>query len=136
MNEVGYMPPDPANYDEAVSGPDAEKWKASVRDEEQSLHDHNVSDWAYPPEGAQRLPFKFHHGRKCNQDGVPVRPKSRVMVQGFHEADSGADKAAPVASTESVHLFVPHAPRKSLVLRQADINTAHLQSRMPPNPST
>ena len=26
---VGYMPPDPASYNEAVSGPDAELWKES-----------------------------------------------------------------------------------------------------------
>ena len=25
--EVGYMPSDPANYKEAVSGPDAERWR-------------------------------------------------------------------------------------------------------------
>ena len=30
---VGYMSSDPANYNEAVSGPDAELWKDSMRDE-------------------------------------------------------------------------------------------------------
>ena len=42
--EVGYMPSDPVNYNEAVSGPDAERWKESIRDEAQSLIDHDVFD--------------------------------------------------------------------------------------------
>ena len=33
LGEVGYMPSDPATYNEAVSGPDAERWKESMRNE-------------------------------------------------------------------------------------------------------
>ena len=43
--EMGYMPSDPANYNEAVSGLDAERRNESVRDETQSLIDHDVLDW-------------------------------------------------------------------------------------------
>ena len=103
---VGYMPSDPANYNEAVSGPDAELWKDSMRDEARSLIDHDVFDWTDPPEGVTPIPAKFIFKRKFNHDGVPVRLKSRVVVQGFHEPETGADKAAPVASMESVQLLV------------------------------
>ena len=40
--EVGYMPSVPANYNEAMSGPDAERWKERMRDEAQSLIYHDV----------------------------------------------------------------------------------------------
>ena len=53
---VGYMPSDPANYNEAVSGPDAELWKDSMRDEARSLIDHDVFDWTDPPEDATPIP--------------------------------------------------------------------------------
>lgn len=129
--EVGYMPADPANYDDAMSGPEADRWKASMGDEQQSLYDHDVFDWVDAPEGAQLLPSKFHHRWKYDQNNVPVRPKSRVVVQGFHEADTGADKAAPVASMESVHLVISHAAYYRRVLKQADIKTAFLNSRLP-----
>ncbi|CAB1121335.1 unnamed protein product [Ectocarpus sp. CCAP 1310/34] len=129
--EVGNMPADPANYDEAVSGPDAERWRASMGDEEQSLYDHDVFDWVYVPEGKQLIPSKLLFRWTFNQDIIPVRPKTRVVVQGFHEADTGVDKAAPVASMESVHLVVSHAAYYGLVLKQADIKTAFLNSRMP-----
>ena len=113
---------DPAKYNQEVSGPDAERWKESMRDEAQSLIDHDVFDWVGPPEGINPIPTKFIHKWKHNQDGIPVRPKSPVVLQGFHEADTGADKAAPVVSMESVHLIVI-AAQHGLVLRQADIKT-------------
>ncbi|CAB1100998.1 unnamed protein product [Ectocarpus sp. CCAP 1310/34] len=56
---------------------------------------------------------------------------TRVVVQGFHEADTGMDKAAPVASMESVHLVVSHVAYYGLVLKQAGIKTAFLISRIP-----
>ena len=53
------------------------------------------------------------------------------MVQGFYEADTGADKAAPVASMESVHLLIAIAAQHGLVLKQAVIKTAFLHARTP-----
>ena len=129
--EVGCMPSDPANYNEAVIGPDAERWKKSMRDEVQSLSDHDVFDWVDPPEGVNPIPNKFIHKWKYNQDGISIRPKSRVVVQGFYEADTGADKAAPVASMESVHLLIAIAAQHGLVLKQAEIKTAFLHARTP-----
>ena len=74
---------------------------------------------------------KFIHKWKYNQDSIPIRPKSRVVVQGFYGADTGADKAAPVASMGSVHLLIAIAAQHSLVLKQADIKTAFLHTRTP-----
>ena len=52
-----------------------------------------------------------------------------MVVQGFHEADTGADKAAPVTSHESVHLLVANAAINGLILRQVDIKTTFSQAR-------
>ena len=60
----------------------------------------------------------------------PCRQKSRVVVQGFHEADTGADKAAPVAFQESVHLLIANAATNGPTLGQVDIKTAFLRARM------
>ena len=61
---------------------------------------------------------------------MPCRQKSRVVVQGFHEADTGAGKAAPAASQESVHLLIANAANKGIILRAVGIKTAFLQARM------
>ena len=102
-----------------------------MRYEARSLIDHDVFDRVAPPEGVNPITTKFIHKWKYHQDGIPIRPKSRVAVQGFYETDTGADKAAPVASMESVHLLITTAAQHSLVLKQADIKTAFLHARTP-----
>ena len=44
LGEVGYMPADPANHDEAMNGSEAARWRASLNDEQQSLHDRDMFD--------------------------------------------------------------------------------------------
>ena len=73
--EVGYMPADPPTYDDAVSGPDAEGWIASMRDERQSLIDHGVFEWDDPPDDAQLLPSRFHHKLDVQPGRCNVSPK-------------------------------------------------------------
>ena len=67
---------------------------------------------------------------------MPVRLKSRVVVQGFHEPETGADKAAPVASMESVHLLVALAAQHAFVLKQADIKKRHFYMYVYPSMQT
>lgn len=43
-SDTGFKPADLTKYEEAVSWPDAERSKASIGDEEQSLHGHDVFD--------------------------------------------------------------------------------------------
>lgn len=57
--------------------------------------------------------------------------ESRCGTRVSRSRDAGADKAAPVASMEYVHLVIFHATYKGLVSKQADIKTAFLNSRMP-----
>ncbi|CAB1121517.1 unnamed protein product [Ectocarpus sp. CCAP 1310/34] len=129
--EAGYRPADPVSYDAAVNGTEETLWKESVSDEGNSLYKHDVFDWVDPPKNSEPIPSRFHFVWKYNQDGVAVRAKTRVMVQGFYEADTGADKAAPVASMESVHMVLAVAAHNHLVLKQADIRTALLHARIP-----
>ena len=88
-------------------------------------------DWVAPPEGVNPIPTKFIHKWKYNQHGIPIHPKSRVVVQEFYEADTGANKAALVASMKSVHLLIAIAAQHGLVLKQVDIKTAFLHARTP-----
>ncbi|CAB1098324.1 unnamed protein product [Ectocarpus sp. CCAP 1310/34] len=130
--QQGYMPADPSNYRAAVNGPDAVGWMNSMEVENRSLLYHDVYEWVDPPRDAQIIPSKYMYKWKYNEAGIAVRQKSRIVVQGFHEAETGTDNAAPVASLQAVHLIVAHAAKNRLVLRQADIRTAFLHARMEP----
>ena len=50
LGEIGYMPADRPTFDDAVSGPDAKGWIASMGEETNSLIDHDVFDWVYSTE--------------------------------------------------------------------------------------
>ena len=63
--------------------------------------------------------------------GIPILPKSRVVVQGLYEAYTGADKATTVVSMDSVHLLIAIAAQHGLLLKQAGIKTAFLHARTP-----
>ena len=41
-----------------------------MRDERQSLIDHDVFEWFDPPDDAQLLPSRFFYNWKYSQDGV------------------------------------------------------------------
>ena len=101
-----------------------------MAEERGSLIEDDVSAWVDPPQGIQAIPSRFLYRRKYKQFGKPCRQKSRVVVQGFHQADTGADKWAPVVSQEFVHLLIANAAKNGLILRQVDIKTAFLQARI------
>ncbi|CAB1114301.1 unnamed protein product [Ectocarpus sp. CCAP 1310/34] len=89
--QLGYMPADPPNYRAAVNGPDAVGWMKSMEEENRSLLDHDVYEWVDPPRDAQIIPSKYIYKWKYNEAGIAVRQKSRIVVQGFHEAEAGTE---------------------------------------------
>ena len=69
------------------------------------LTEHHEIEWVDPPQGIQSAPSRFSYRWKWKHGGMPSGEKSRVRVQGFHEADTGADKETPVATQETVYLL-------------------------------
>ncbi|CAB1096463.1 unnamed protein product [Ectocarpus sp. CCAP 1310/34] len=131
--EIGYRPPDPTDYDDATRGPDADHWRESMREENRSLTELDVYDWVKRPADGDILPSRYLYKRKYAADGELARLKSRIVVQGFHQEDTGEDKASSVATLEAVHLVVAVAAQNGFVLKQADIKTAFLHARIPAN---
>lgn len=72
---------------------------ASMGEERKALIGHDAFEWVDLPGNAQAVPSRFVYKWKHNQnDGVAFRVKIRLVAQGFHEADTGTEKAALVAS--------------------------------------
>ena len=65
--EIGYIPPEPRNNDDAVSGVDAEGWRASMTDERTSLIEHDVFEWVDPPKAFKRSRQGFCTGRSTTR---------------------------------------------------------------------
>ena len=101
-----------------------------MAEEHRPLIEHDVIGAVDPLEGIQAIPSRVLYRWKYNQGGVACRQKARVLVQGFHEADTGDDKAAPVAYQGSIRILIANAAKRDLILRKVDSKTAFLQARM------
>lgn len=60
---------------------------------------------------------------KYRQHGVPCYQKSRMVAQGFHEDDTGGDKATQVVSQTFVHVLIDNSVKNGIILRRTDIDT-------------
>ena len=91
------MSPDPRNYYDAVSGVGAVGWCASMAEERKPLIEHDVFGWVNPLQDIQVISSSFLYRWTYNKDGMPCRQKPRVVVQGFHEADTETDNTSSIS---------------------------------------
>ncbi|CAI7877229.1 unnamed protein product, partial [Closterium sp. NIES-54] len=71
--------PEPKTLAEALSGPDAEKWKQSVKEEYDSLLENETWELCELPPGKKAISSKLIFRHKYGPDGELTRYKSRLM---------------------------------------------------------
>lgn len=82
-------------YGDANSRPHAKGWIQNIREESQSLKDHDLFPWIdVPLNDVKAISSKFVLRWKYDKDGKLIRRKNRLMDQGFHQLDTGEDTAA------------------------------------------
>ncbi|KAG5897613.1 hypothetical protein JTB14_028881 [Gonioctena quinquepunctata] len=62
---------DPANVDEALSGPEKEQWRQAMKEEYQSFMDNEAWEITEAPDGANVVDCKWVYKKKKNIDGSP-----------------------------------------------------------------
>ncbi|CAI7809609.1 unnamed protein product [Closterium sp. NIES-53] len=75
--------PEPKTLAEALSGPDAEKWKQSVKEEYDSLLENETWELCELPPGKKAISSKLIFRHKYGPDGELTRYKSRLVAKGF-----------------------------------------------------
>ena len=74
---------DPIDFQEAVSGPDADLWIDSMNRELDNLKRLNVYDLVPLPKGRKAVGSKWIYKVKRDADSKPKEHKSRLVAQGF-----------------------------------------------------
>ena len=74
---------DPSDFQEAVSGPDADLWIDSMNRELDNLKRLNVYDLVPLPKGRKAVGSKWIYKVKRDADSKPKEHKSRLVAQGF-----------------------------------------------------
>ncbi|CAI7799458.1 unnamed protein product [Closterium sp. NIES-54] len=77
--------PEPKTLAEALSGPDAEKWKQSVKEEYDSLLENETWELCELPPGKKTISSKLIFRHKYGPDGELTSYKSRLVAKGFQQ---------------------------------------------------
>ena len=73
----------PVCYQEAIAGPDKEKWETTMKTETISLRENDVWDLVELPVGKKVVGCKWVYKVKTGVDGSVQRYKARLVAQGF-----------------------------------------------------
>lgn len=123
----------PKTYDEAMSCPDRDKWKASMDDQVNSLLENQT--WEGPvnlPEGRKAVGGRWVFAIKTDASGIILKYKSRWVVKGFTQVEGidYEDVFAPVARAATLRVVLAIAIALGLVVTQMDVVTADLYSEL------
>ncbi|CAI7839666.1 unnamed protein product [Closterium sp. NIES-53] len=120
--------PEPKTLAEALSGPDAEMWKLSVKEEYDSLLENETWELCELPPGKNAISSKPIFRHKYGPDGELTRYKSRLVAKGFQQT-KGKDFDeifAPVGKGTTLRVMLGMAANRGWRIKQMDITTAFL----------
>ncbi|CAI7885082.1 unnamed protein product [Closterium sp. NIES-53] len=120
--------PEPKTLAEALSGPNAEKWKQSVKEEYDSLLENETWELCELPPGKKAISSKLIFRHKYGPDGELTRYKSRLVAKGFQQT-KGKDFDeifAPVGKGTTLRVMLGMAANRGWRIKQMDITTAFL----------
>jgi hypothetical protein len=119
---------EPRTFDEAVNGPDSEKWIKSIDEELASHAKHGTWVLESLPLGRKTIGHTWVF--KIKRDG---RYKSRLCATGYSQI-RGVDfneTFAPTLSFKSIRTILAIAAAEDLTLRHLDVTTAFLYGTLP-----
>ncbi|CAI7801953.1 unnamed protein product [Closterium sp. NIES-53] len=121
-------PEEPASMEEALAGPDREKWLVSRDAEYQSLLENGTWDLVVLPEGKKAVQCKWVLRIKTDDKGQVTIYKSRLVAKGFmqKEKQDFNEIFAPTAKPPTLRVLLADAAFSGKFIIQMDISTAFL----------
>ncbi|CAI7926844.1 unnamed protein product [Closterium sp. NIES-54] len=119
---------EPKTLAEALSGPNAEKWKQSVKEEYDSLLENETWELCELPLGKKTMSSKLIFRHKYGPDGELTRYKSRLVAKGFQQT-KGKDFDeifAPSGKGTTLRVMLGTAANCGWRIKEMDITTSFL----------
>ncbi|CAI7849954.1 unnamed protein product [Closterium sp. NIES-53] len=125
---LALAPKELANMEEALAGPDREKWMVSRDAEYQSLLENGTWDLVVLPEGKKAVQCKWVLRIKTNDKGQVTICMSRLVAKGFmqKEKQDFNEICAPIAKPPTLRVLLADATVSWKSIIQIDISTAFL----------
>ncbi|GIL49048.1 hypothetical protein Vafri_5519 [Volvox africanus] len=124
--------PEPATYQEATNGPNAEEWRRAMDEEITAQLTNGTWELAKPPPGARILPCRWVYKIKRAEDGGIERFNARLVAKGY-EQRAGIDYGevfAPTSRFASLRTLLAVAAAKGMQIHQLDVSTAFLNGEL------
>ncbi|KAI3513141.1 hypothetical protein L1887_20467 [Cichorium endivia] len=123
---------EPANYREAVAGPESAKWKEAMDSEIKSMYDNQVWNLVDNVPGRKTVGCKWIFKKKTDMDGKVHTYKARLVAKGFTQTP-GVDydeTFSPVAKIKSIRIMLAIAAFHDYEIWQMDVKTAFLNGKL------
>ena len=125
---------DPRTVDEALNGPDTEKWREAMETEMETIKKMGTWKLEELPKERETIGNKWVFLRKRDEKGNIIRYKARLVAQGFSQKP-GTDYSndgtfAPVMRFETLRTLLALAAVNNWNIRQFDIKGAYLHGTL------
>ncbi|KAI3791229.1 hypothetical protein L2E82_04923 [Cichorium intybus] len=123
---------EPANYREAVAGPESAKWKEAMDSEIKSMYDNQVWNLVDNVPGRNTVGCKWNFKKKTDIDGKVHTFKARLVAKGFTQTPGidYDDTFSPVAKIKSIRIMLAIAAFYDYEIWQMDVKTAFLNGKL------
>ncbi|QRW18725.1 integrase core domain protein [Rhizoctonia solani] len=116
--------------EEALLGPDADKWKAAMEQEIATLEKQGTYNTSTLPPGRKAMGCRWVLTIKQNKEGQPIQYKAQLVVQGYSQ-QPGIDYGqtfAPVVRLDSIRTLTSLANQNNWDIQQLDVTSAYLHA--------
>ncbi|KAK2389827.1 secreted RxLR effector protein [Trifolium repens] len=123
---------EPVSYQEAITGPESEKWLEAMKSEIDSMYTNQVWNLVEPPVGVRPIGCKWVFKKKTDMDGKVHTYKARLVAKGYKQIH-GVDydeTFSPVAMLKSVRILLAIAAYHDYEIWQMDVKTAFLNGNL------
>src|SRR3954468_22300926 len=119
---------EPSNYEEAMAGPDSNKWREAMKSEIGSMYENEVWTLTDLPDDRRAIENKWIFKKKTDADGNVTIYKALLVGKGYRQVQ-GVDydeTFSPVAKLKSVRIMLAIAAYYGYEIWQMDVKTAFL----------
>ena len=126
----GFYVPD--TYTAAISCPEADEWRAAIKEEYHSLMENRTWSLVECPKGRTPIKSRWTFDIKPGMNGEPRRFKARFVAKGFSQRPGFdfSETYASVVTHDTLRLMMSIVAKEDLEVAQMDIKTAFLYGKL------
>ena len=123
---------EPDQYKDAIKCPEADKWRAAINDEYNSLMSNDTWSLVPCPPGRKPIGCRWTFTIKPAANGNPPRYKARLVAKGYSQRP-GLDYTetyASVVTHDTIRLLMSIVAARNMEMAQLDVKTAFLYGNL------